>query len=49
MADNRNMALNDEEMANAAGGIGGANEATCPKCGKPMKWKDNPYGDGMWH
>jgi ribosomal protein L37AE/L43A len=49
MADNKNMEINDEDMKKAAGGLGGTNEATCPKCGKPMKWQDNPYGDGIWH
>lgn len=45
----KNTALSDEEMMKATGGVGGANEATCPKCGKPMPRVDNPYGDGYWH
>lgn len=49
MAENKNMAMNDEALAKATGGIGGANEATCPKCGKPMKKNNNPYGDDIWH
>ena len=43
-----NTALSDEDMAKAIGGVGGANEATCPICGKPMKVVDNPYGDNFW-
>lgn len=45
----QNTALSDDEMTKAQGGLGGANEATCPKCGKPMKAENNPYGDGWWH
>ena len=30
-------ALSDSEVEKVAGGVGGADEATCPKCGKPMK------------
>ena len=44
----KNVAMSDDDMANATGGVGGANEATCPECGKPMKKKDNPYGDSLW-
>jgi len=43
-----NAALSDEEMANAVGGLGGDNEATCPVCGKPMTVVNNPYGDNYW-
>lgn len=44
-----NTALGDDEMKKAQGGFGGANETTCPKCGKPMKKVNNPYGDDSWH
>jgi tRNA(Ile2) C34 agmatinyltransferase TiaS len=37
-------------MTKIIGGVGGANEATCPYCGKPMK---GGYSDGTivngWH
>ena len=33
----RLRALSDSEVEKVAGGVGGADEATCPKCGKPMK------------
>ena len=45
----QNTALSDDEMTKAQGGLGGANEATCPQCGKPMQSKGNSYGDGLWH
>ena len=32
----KNAELSDQAMVNAVGGVGGANEATCPVCGKPM-------------
>ena len=32
-----NTELSDEDLKGATGGVGGANEATCPYCGKPMK------------
>ena len=44
-----NSALNDEEMANAKGGVGGANEATCIHCGMPMVKKNSEFGDSMWY
>ena len=44
-----NAALSDAEMANASGGVGGADEATCPECGQPMRLVDNAYGDNYWH
>ena len=28
--------LGDDELTNVVGGVGGANEATCEICGKPM-------------
>ncbi|MCR5603447.1 MAG: hypothetical protein K6G27_07080 [Lachnospiraceae bacterium] len=31
-----NIEMNDDAMASATGGVGGANEATCPYCGKAM-------------
>lgn len=43
-----NTELSDEDMAKANGGLGGANEATCPSCGMPMKVVNNPYGDNYW-
>ncbi|MCR4590807.1 MAG: hypothetical protein K5668_08305 [Lachnospiraceae bacterium] len=43
-----NTALSDEDMERATGGVGGANEATCPQCGKPMKVVNNSYGDNYW-
>ncbi|MCR5357458.1 MAG: hypothetical protein K6E63_08660 [Lachnospiraceae bacterium] len=36
--------LSDSELDKVAGGVGGANEATCPKCGKSMTAKS----DGTW-
>ncbi len=33
----KNIELSDQDMGKAIGGVGGANEATCPVCGKPMK------------
>lgn len=43
-----NTELSDMDMATAVGGVGGANEATCPVCGKAMKTVSNPYGDSFW-
>ena len=40
--------LNDEMLKNVNGGVGGANEATCPVCGKPMKPVNNEFGDDFW-
>lgn len=40
----RAKALSDEELGAVNGGVGGANEATCPICGKAMP----PNGDGTW-
>ena len=42
-------ALSDRELEKVAGGVGGADEATCPKCGKPMTVNHNPYGDDTWY
>lgn len=47
----KNTAISDEEMAKVTGGVGGADEATCPYCGKPMEVA-NPggeYGDKSWN
>ncbi len=44
----KNTALADEELKQASGGVGGANEATCHICGKPMTVFHNPYGDDAW-
>ena len=41
-------ALSDSEVEKVAGGVGGADEATCPKCGKPMKKIAFGGGDPMW-
>ena len=35
--------LNDDDLEKVTGGVGGANEATCPQCGKPMS-KQNEAG-----
>ena len=32
----KNIEISDQDMENATGGVGGANEATCPECGRPM-------------
>ncbi len=50
----KNVELSDADMNKATGGVGGANEATCPYCGKPMTpgnypgigkgWKCGPCG-----
>ncbi len=49
---NINTEISDADMENATGGVGGANEATCPKCGKPMsrpqdKDPNGPHSD-VW-
>ena len=36
--------LSDSELGAVSGGVGGANEATCPVCGDAMP----PNGDGTW-
>ena len=41
--------LTDDDVARAAGGVGGANEATCPVCGKPMPKTGQECGDGFWY
>ena len=41
-------ALSDLDMVKVAGGVGGENEATCPKCGKPMRATGQEFGDGFW-
>ena len=42
--------LMDEDVAQVSGGVGGANEATCPYCagGVAMNKINNPYGDSFW-
>ena len=40
--------LKDEMLEKVTGGVGGENEATCPVCGKPMKFTQNPYGSDSW-
>ncbi len=41
-------ALSDADMEKVSGGVGGADEATCPSCGKPMK-VNNSFGDSIWY
>ena len=48
MADNEINKMSDEMLEKATGGVGGEHEATCPVCGKPMKFKPNPYGSDSW-
>ena len=42
--------ISDEEIERVSGGVGGANEATCPCCKDiiPMTPVSNPYGDDYW-
>ena len=46
----KNTAISDEEMAKVTGGVGGANEATCPQCGTTMNVvnANGEYGDRTW-
>jgi hypothetical protein len=44
----RTRLLSDADMEAVSGGVGGANEATCPICGKPMKATGQEFGDGFW-
>ena len=44
----KNAALSDDEMSKAQGGVGGANEATCPYCGKAMKPGNYPDVGKGW-
>ncbi len=44
----KNTELSDEEMANATGGVGGANESTCPKCSTAMSRLGAEYGSCLW-
>lgn len=48
LAARRPGALSDRELEKVAGGVGGADEATCPKCGKPMRMTGKDFGDGFW-
>ena len=48
MSDLSDKRFNDNELEKVTGGVGGANEATCPKCGKPMKLQPNPFGESSW-
>ena len=41
-------ALTDQDLEKVAGGVGGANEATCPICGIPMRKTDSGFGDPFW-
>ena len=41
-----NTELNDADLKDATGGVGGANEATCPYCGKPMTPGNYDIGKG---
>ncbi len=38
----------DDILGKISGGLGGEYEATCPKCGKPMRKEANPYGTDSW-
>ena len=42
--------LSDEDVAQVSGGVGGADEATCPYCtgSVAMNKINNPYGDPFW-
>ena len=42
--------LTDEDVAQVSGGVGGADEATCPYCSGniAMNKINNPYGDPFW-
>ena len=40
-------ALSDRDLERVAGGVGGADEATCPVCGKAMR-VDKSFGDPVW-
>lgn len=44
------MPLSDEAVEQVSGGVGGADEATCPCCAGMvgMSRIDNPYGDPFW-
>ena len=44
----KNMELPDVDMKAATGGVGGANEATCPYCGKPMAAGNYPLVGRGW-
>ena len=41
--------LSDAELEGVSGGVGGANEATCPQCGKPMSSSGGQFGDPTWY
>lgn len=41
-------ALSDADMEKVSGGVGGANEATCPSCGKTMR-ANSGFGDTIWY
>lgn len=41
--------LSDSDMEKVSGGVGGANEATCPTCGRPMKIDNAGFGDSIWY
>lgn len=40
--------LSDSMLEKVVGGLGGPDEATCPKCGEPMRKVSNPYGTDSW-
>ncbi len=48
MADMNSKKIDDMDLKAVTGGLGGENEATCPKCGKPMNKISNPYGADSW-
>lgn len=47
-SDADKQSLSDAEMERVSGGVGGANEATCPVCGKPMSVSGGEHGDSFW-
>ena len=44
----KNIELSDQDMGKAIGGVGGANEATCPYCGKAMVPGNYPGVGKAW-
>lgn len=48
MAEINDKKIDDQMLEKVSGGVGGENEATCPKCGKPMRKEANPYGTDSW-
>lgn len=40
--------LSDSLLEKVNGGLGGADEATCPKCGDPMRKVNSSFGSPSW-